>query len=312
MKPNLENLKEYTKNVSLSSGEKFDMFENIRNYSNNNPVRSRYSVFMKHSIAYASMFALLIGTSATSYAAERSLPGDILYPVKTNINEEVAKTLSVTKKQKAKTNVKLVEKRMSELTEMVVKEKDSPEKIDIIVQKLEEHREELEDYIEDIEENNTENSDDATEIYAELESVVESHLDILEEIKEDEETESALNIALTALATTSRATSTAQVTTTTDVTIQINTEGNKASTTNNTSTATDTDNVITGEEDAVNEITNFSSKIGPLLDSVKAKTQQNIATTTKIKDEVRKKIIEDTERKLQIDLDEEVNSDIEL
>jgi hypothetical protein len=291
MKPDLEKIKEYTQKTSLTQEEKFAMLGNIRNYADAHPVKTpSYSVFFKHSFTYASIAILIIGTTATSFAAEQSLPGDILYPIKTGVNEKIAKTLSVTRTQKAKVNVKLVDKRMEELTEMVVKEKDTPEKIDTIVAQLEENKKELQNYIAQVEVNNSEDSEDALEIYTELESVVDAHLDILEDIAGDTDAQATL----------------ANIIDSVDITASSPTPVIEEPAELNTLNGTSTQEEITGEEDAVSEVLDFSAELEPILIEAKSKIQQDIneATPTRIRADVRKRIIEKAEEELRVEIEE--------
>jgi hypothetical protein len=317
MKPELENLKKYTNKASLTSGEKLAMFENIRAYTNTHPVQSKYGVFFKYSLAYASMFALLIGTSATSIAAEGALPGDLLYPVKINVNETVVKSLTFSKTQKAKVAVNLMDKRMEELEKMIVTKVDSPEKIDLIVAKLEKHKEDFQTFTNQVEQNDPEEVEEAGEIYVALESVIETHIDILEDIAEDEKVQVALSditdniIAATTSDTptdslpqevvvtiTTSATNTQETSINTMVLSATNTVPEEFS----TSTPTTED---TGEEDAIKEITNFSHKINPLIIEVRSRNlKKDEATSTQIRKDVRKRIIENAEKRLRIDIEE--------
>jgi hypothetical protein len=264
MKIDLEKLKEYTHKTSMTSEEKFDMLSNIIKYTDEHPIPTNYySIIFKHSFLYASIFALIIGTSATSWAAEGSLPGDLLYPVKTELNENIVKAFNVTNTQKAKNNVKLVDKRMGELTQMIVTEKDTPEKIDTIVNKLDKYKQDLQEYIQE-----TEN---AELVYIELESVVDTHLEILENIAKDDSVK--LN------GTTS--------------TEEIKDSNNSTSTEN-----------ISGEKDAVSEISNFSTELKPIITEAKLKMEkdENNPASEKIKEDVRNRIIENTETRLKINI----------
>lgn len=319
MKPELENLKEYTDKISLTSGEKLDMFQNIRAYTNAHPVQSKYGVFFKYSLAYASMFALLIGTSATSIAAEGALPGDLLYPVKTNVNETVVKSLTFSQAQKAKVTVNLMDKRMEELEKMIVTKVDSPEKIDIIVAKLEEHKEDLQIFTDQVEQNNPEEVEEASEIYVALESVIETHIDILEDIAEDEKVQVALSdITDDIVATTISDTPTdpspqeVVVTITTSATstqeTSIDTVVLSASNTVPEETSTSTQDIEnTGEEDAIKEITNFSAQINPIINKIRRKDHEENSETNsiQIRTDIRKRIIENAEKRLQINIDKE-------
>ena len=68
---------------------------------------------------FASAFALLlIFVGATSYAAQRALPGDTLYPIKTNINEPLVSFVSLGTKSEAITDVSHVEVRLAEAEQL--------------------------------------------------------------------------------------------------------------------------------------------------------------------------------------------------
>lgn len=307
MKPELKNLKEYTDKLSLSQEEKFDMFQNIRTYSNTHPVTSSpYMLFMKYSIAYATMFAILIGTSATSLAAEQALPGDILYPIKTNINEKVAQTLTFSKKQKTQVTVKLVGKRMGELEKMLIEKKDTPAKIDIVVQKLDEHKED----IKEIQKSETEQeSKDSADTYTELGSMIDTHIEILEDIMEDKkESEEVIKLIKednTSTNTQDIATSTTELEGTveekenTEEQKEIDEEEDKASSTLKTE-ARDNTTVI--------EIKNFSTEVESIITSSRERISSTTddTTTTKTKENTRKRILEEAEEKLDVKIESEL------
>ncbi|MDO8575878.1 MAG: DUF5667 domain-containing protein [bacterium] len=70
--------------------------------------------FMRHSMpAFAAVLVIAVG-GGTAAAAEGALPGDILYPVKVHVNEEVQATLAVTPKAKADWEVARAERRLEE------------------------------------------------------------------------------------------------------------------------------------------------------------------------------------------------------
>ena len=71
------------------------------------------------------MAAILIGLlcigGGTSYAAEGSLPGDLLYPVKVNVNENIESALAVSNAAEARLQAKLVEERLVEAEELAAR-----------------------------------------------------------------------------------------------------------------------------------------------------------------------------------------------
>jgi hypothetical protein len=303
MKPKLENLKEYTSKASLTSEEKFDMFQNIRAYSNTHPVHSRYSIFMKHSLAYASMFALLITTAGTSFAAEDSLPGDILYPVKTNVNEGVIKSFTFSETQKAKVTVNLMDRRMQELEKLIVTKQDSPENVDIIVNKLEEHKEDLQEFANQVDPVEPQEVQDARDIYTELESVMDTHVDILQDIALNQD----LSPDVHTLVNTLTKEPSEQEATSTPIETQSEPAVTPAS-----STEASEDSISTQEEatstlehiQTVTDIVNFTNTLEPLFVSTHTEdSQQDEENKNKIREETRKRVIENAEDELEIDVE---------
>ena len=69
--------------------------------------------FMRHSIP-AFVAVLVIVGGGTAAAAEGALPGDILYPIKVHVNEEMRATLATTPKAKADWAVGRAERRLEE------------------------------------------------------------------------------------------------------------------------------------------------------------------------------------------------------
>ncbi len=93
--------------VTLSSEEKARIFSVIEDTMKDRPLGavlspySRYISLSRHIGASALALCLLLGGSL-SYAAAGSLPGDLLYPVKININEKISSTLARSDEAKAK------------------------------------------------------------------------------------------------------------------------------------------------------------------------------------------------------------------
>lgn len=72
-------------------------------------------IAMLKGIPAMAAFLLLIGVGAgVSYAAENSLPGDWLYPVKINVNEKVAATLAVSAEDQARLQATQAARRLRE------------------------------------------------------------------------------------------------------------------------------------------------------------------------------------------------------
>lgn len=75
---------------------------------------NRFSIFfMRHSVPALAAVIVLVG-GGTAAAAEGALPGDILYPIKVRVNEEMRATLATTPKAKADWQVSRAERRLEE------------------------------------------------------------------------------------------------------------------------------------------------------------------------------------------------------
>lgn len=101
------------KNISLSESEKQKMFSEITAYADFHapktiPKKSTalwsWSFFQAHSALAVRALSLVLVIGGTSYMAEKSLPGDILYPFKVNINEPIYGSLLKTPEEKAAWN----------------------------------------------------------------------------------------------------------------------------------------------------------------------------------------------------------------
>ncbi|MFH0873853.1 MAG: hypothetical protein V1846_03390 [Candidatus Komeilibacteria bacterium] len=71
---------------------------------------------------------LLVAVSASvSYAAENSLPGDILYPIKISVNEEIRSGLAITPEAKTRWTAEQITRRLDEAVTLASQQKLSPE-----------------------------------------------------------------------------------------------------------------------------------------------------------------------------------------
>ncbi len=79
---------------------------------------SRTPLFMMRAAALASLVIILTGTGVT-LAAEQSLPGDLLYPVKIHVTEEARAGLILSPRASAAWQVKRAERRVGEANELL-------------------------------------------------------------------------------------------------------------------------------------------------------------------------------------------------
>ncbi len=113
-------------NIALSDPEKERMRVHLSEYAKLRPIRTaqaapryapqnRFFAFVNmHAMPMMAAVLMLAVGGGTAAAAERALPGDILYPIKVHVNEEVAATLATTPKAKADWQVARAERRLEE------------------------------------------------------------------------------------------------------------------------------------------------------------------------------------------------------
>jgi len=126
------NIKKYFKKeqkTKLLKNEKIQFRNNLISFMQDNPVRNtelvrhiyQVPIFLKLKTQYMPLFillALLMGTTGTAFAAENTVPGDTLYPVKLNITEKARGLFVLGNNSKAEWQTKLVERRLEELEKL--------------------------------------------------------------------------------------------------------------------------------------------------------------------------------------------------
>ncbi|MCE9643629.1 DUF5667 domain-containing protein [Candidatus Parcubacteria bacterium] len=113
------------KKNQLSASEKSAMLARLQAEMKAKPIRpqagnpavrvvSPYAFLLSRSILVPFLFMLLVVGSASAYAAEGAVPGDLLYPVKVGLTEPVRATLAFTAEAKASWHAEAAGRRMRE------------------------------------------------------------------------------------------------------------------------------------------------------------------------------------------------------
>ena len=102
----------------IDAGEAVRVRESGRHILKSNNLFLSFKKSMSVLLTVAIMAALGGGTS---YAAESSLPGDVLYPVKLLVNEPVSASLALSVEAKAEWKTRVVERRLEEASELAAK-----------------------------------------------------------------------------------------------------------------------------------------------------------------------------------------------
>ncbi|OGI87782.1 hypothetical protein A2995_00695 [Candidatus Nomurabacteria bacterium RIFCSPLOWO2_01_FULL_33_24] len=140
-------------------------------------------------IMVTSLVITLLTGGSFSYAAEQSLPGDALYPIKVEINEEIRGIFISGSKEKAIWEIERTERRLQEAAELVLKDKMTSSASEKINNQLDKHADKIDKETKKIE---VKNPKLAVEIHSQLETSLGVHTTVLLAIKE--ETKSEKNI----------------------------------------------------------------------------------------------------------------------
>lgn len=98
-------------------------------------------------VSFAALLIFVLSGGGVMAAASRAVPGDLLYPVKTEFNERLAGSFDFSTAAKATREVKLVGKRLQETQAVIATGRLSPEAIEIVESRLEKHVENIKNYV---------------------------------------------------------------------------------------------------------------------------------------------------------------------
>lgn len=129
----IKQLKKGAKHTHLSATEKAEMKSVLLRHVKANPAQNEilltratpspffsiYNFRNKKTLPILVIAGLLMGSSV-SFAAENTVPGDVLYPIKIQVNERVLGAVAVTPKAQAAWDVRLVERRLEEVERIAV------------------------------------------------------------------------------------------------------------------------------------------------------------------------------------------------
>lgn len=196
---NFEKFIKDAKSVKLIPEEKMALLNYLKNKMITEPValpagrQVRNPVFPGHNIwsinnfkltftkpmPIAIIIALLIG-GGVSAAAQNSLPGDALFPIKVSVNEKIQGFLAISDEAEAKLQTKLAEKRLEE-AEKLATEDDFKEDVRVrLEENFEKHADKVRVKIAELEAKNTPK---ALEIASNLENSLNVHARILKNLE---------------------------------------------------------------------------------------------------------------------------------
>lgn len=140
----------------------------------------------------AGVLALVLAGGTISFAAEGSLPGEILYPVKININENLIAAVKFTPVDRASWEVDKTERRLSEASALIAKGEIDLEAQTQIEDSFEKTAGIAQDGIQDLEKQG--NATTAADVAARLEAVLKAHKQILAVVRDEKPTTTAASL----------------------------------------------------------------------------------------------------------------------
>lgn len=129
----------------------------------------------KHKTMFAGILAviILLTSGGTTFAAENALPGDVLYSVKTHVNEKVMEVLARNDEKKADLSTRLAERRLDEADKLSVKGKLNPDNSAQIAEQLKKHLDKTNELVKKLEEKG--NIQAASRVNAHLKHLLLAH-----------------------------------------------------------------------------------------------------------------------------------------
>lgn len=139
----LEQFFNYGKNIRMTNQEKNAMRSRLVRHAETHPKGIRSTYFFRFAMtgAFAVLFFLASGGFMTA-AAQKSLPGEFLYPVK-RASESVKKVTLSSSTHKANYELNLIEKRFTEAQDLLSEKKLNPETETIITNSIKTHTENI-------------------------------------------------------------------------------------------------------------------------------------------------------------------------
>ncbi len=181
------------KSLVLDDAKKSVVKNNLQAYMKMHPVREVETSRLKlqnrgnilffnpqHMYAKIATLLILLSGSGTVFAAENTVPGDSLYPVKVHINESVRGALAVGTEAKANWEAQIAERRLDEASKLAVQGKLSAELGTKLETKFTEQTQKIKDRIAKLQEAGKDDS--ASELSTRLQSALQIHSEILDTV----------------------------------------------------------------------------------------------------------------------------------
>ncbi len=147
-----ENIKNKIKEKGLTDHERSVMRDHLLTYAREHPVGvlSGWVSSFWHIPRGAVLVVAIMAVTGLTYAAEPSLPGDFLYPLKVDVTERVKGVLITSPVERAHYEIALVDKRLTEAETLAVQGKLDKKAVQVIEDKIDEHTDTVKEHVETI------------------------------------------------------------------------------------------------------------------------------------------------------------------
>lgn len=189
------NFKQFIKRareINLTDAEKSAAKRSVLNFISQNPVRPGVqprlgygsNIFLTKlsfvpSMAILLIFTIMVG-GGVAVGAEKAMPGDVLYPVKIGVNEEVQGWLKVSEESKANWEIERAQRRLEEAEELADEGSLNAEASENIEANFEAHAERVRERVEKF--RNKENFNAAASVSLNFETALKAHDRILSKL----------------------------------------------------------------------------------------------------------------------------------
>lgn len=178
--------------------------ETVRNYYNNRHNKQKVTLLPlllnhKYMLAGLLIAAILAMGGGTAAAAENTVPGDLLYPIKTRVNEEVRAALSVTPEAKISWEARRAERRLEEVEKLSEKNKLTTATSQMLADKFKEFAERADDRLAKLKDKGKLTDEQAEKLRENFEVAIKAHEEVLSRLEEREQARGQLKEVLQSL-----------------------------------------------------------------------------------------------------------------
>lgn len=192
MEEQFNNLITKIRNEKMTENEKAAIWFRVETFAKNNPIGSSKLVkspyfsahhfFTAGKIFATSILLVVFGFGGLSYSSASSLPGDLLYSVKINVNEKIEEKLTFTPEKKINLRKKRIETRLTEVESLIKENKVTKENREIVEKNIKVEKEKIESELKQIQEQNPEI---AVAAKAEIENSIKDHQEKIDSLMQE-------------------------------------------------------------------------------------------------------------------------------